>query len=418
MLHHNKRTQQEIKQSDMVSKRKRSSSAVGGDVPSSSLPSHLPTDSINPFSYSPGQLLQFSIAGLSETDKEPSLKIANFPHRGLGRDGKDLLEDEEDGNNDEAAKEEDGGRRQKGGRPVSRCERQVQTLIQSIYHFLDRGDVPKAARVYGLVLQLQPHGSPIDIRHYNLWALGAEIIMRGGETAPPVEGDEGGEATQVRQPTRWGRAANMNKLKAYFETLIQQYPWDHRRPQNLSAIDFWLAILSCEVYNIHAEHVIGLARAEEEALNWDDDSLPPREEEEEDEEEYDLQKRREARLDDLRDDARKKSLTAMRDIAARMDSLIKEQPFSKTRAFFGLRATVSMYVADLVVPVVPASPFALRQAQDTRQAQLDAARAYLDKVIKLGGELDRPTMAFLGAGDDENSFPEVPLYSSLPIREP
>lgn len=394
----------------MPSKRKRPSPGADDDF-SSSLPSHLPTDSINPFSHSPGQLVQFSIAGLSETDHDPALKIPNFPHRGLGqRDGEPRGDEEVVDDEDGDIAENTGAK--KRDKAASHREKQILSLIQSIYHFLDRGDIPKAARAYGLVLQLQPHGNFIDVRHYNLWALGAEIIMRDGESQLNGSVDVTSESAP---PARWGRAANMKKLKEYFETLIQQYPWDHRRPQNLSAVDFWLAMISCEIYNIHAEHVIRLARIEEDASNLDDDSISLEGDEYDENEEADPQARREARLDDMRDRARKGALEEMSGIASRMDSVIREQPFSKTQAFFRLRATVSMYVADLVVPIVPASPFALQQAQDARQVKLDDAKAHLDKVLELGGQLDRPTMAFLGA-DDENDGPTVPLYSSLPIR--
>lgn len=387
-------------------KRKRSPSVTSNTGPS--LPAHLPSDSINPFSRSPGQLLQFSLAGLGETDDDPSLRIPNFPHRGVGYGLGSRSE--EPGLEEEESENERGPERKE--RPPHHEDRQLGVLLQSIYQFLDRGDIGKASRAYGLVLQLQPHGMPIDVRHYNLWAIGAEILMRDGETTIEESGSADADSTgrhAHKIPARWGYAANMGKVRAYFETLIQQYPYDHRRTQKLSALDFWLAMFSCEIYNAHAEHTIRLSRMEEDTLDWDDEPLLDDEE--------DVQEWRQRTLDELKDDARKRALSSMSDISSRMDNLIRDQPFSKSPGFLKLRATVSLYLADLVVPIVSASPFSTQQGKGRRQLEHDRARATLRKVLEFGGKLDRRAMIFLGlVKDEDDDLPALPMYSSLPIR--
>ena len=383
-------------------------------VVDSSRPSHLPPDSINPFSRSPGQLLQFSIAGLDDIDEDPSLKISDFPHRGLnhGLAGRTVeLESEVEQETPHQGSEHKL-------RSVTLRERQLSVLLQSIHQFLDQGGVSKASRAYGLILQIQPHGKPIDIRHHGLWAIGAEILMRHGEESVSEtvrRGADDARGNKPAIPARWGHAANMNKVKAYFETLIQQYPYDYRMPQKISALDFWLAMLSCEIYNAHAEHVISLNRLKGESQDWDEDMDGTVGDD--DEMLGSPQERREARLSELKDEVRKKTLVAMRDISSRMDNVAHIQPFPKSHNFFKLRATASLYLADLVVPVAPASELAEQEGQVRRHNEQETARVALEKVLELGGHLDRTAMVFLGVGDEELNSPSEPIFSSLPIRQ-
>lgn len=392
-------------------KRRRSSSAT--DISDASRPSHLPPDSINPFSRSPGELLQLSIAGLNDTDEDPSLRISDFPHRGLGYSLGDRDVDSEAEADEEPPQQETGP---KSGYVTVR-ERQINVLLQSIHQFLDRGDIAKAARAYGLILQIEPQGKPINLRHYNLWAIGAEILMRDGETPLPAAVSGGTtDAPENKSTTRvrWGSAANMDKVKAYFETLIQQYPYDYMTPQKISSVDFWLAMLSCEIYSAHAEHVISLYRLEEESQDWDEDMDNAMGDDEETWESR--QERRESRLNELKDKARKSTLETMKDITGRMENIAHVQPFPKNHSFLKLRATASLYMSDLVMPIAPASSFAEQEGQERRCHEQGIARAALEKVIELGGYLDRTAMIFLGVEDEEAGSPAAPVFSSLPIR--
>src|SRR5436190_2089758 len=65
----------------MATERKRAASVI----------SHLPEDSINPYSYSENTLKQLRVAGLSPEDLLPSAYIPGFPHRSLDsmREGED-----------------------------------------------------------------------------------------------------------------------------------------------------------------------------------------------------------------------------------------------------------------------------------------------------------------------------------------
>jgi hypothetical protein len=293
--------------------------------------SSLPPDSINPLSRSQRQLKQFAVAGLGETDPDPAASVPFFPHRGV-RSGPLLAPPEE---------QEEDGEKKRRTLGNSQVDKHVQTLLESIYHFLDSGHVAKAARAYGLILQLQPNGRPIDIRRHHLWAIGAEILMREGEIAPGDEGNEDRPTDPARRRQRWGSAANMGKVKAYFETLIQQHPYDHRRPNAISAIDFWLALLRCEIYNVQAEHHIAL-----QSLKEEDYDEPPNFDMDMDDPEA-FAAMMEERGAAAREEVREQAFLATREIAYRLSRLMQDQPYSGHAQLRELLVTVSSYMEGL-----------------------------------------------------------------------
>lgn len=405
----------------VTGKRKRSTASADRARASS-----LPASSINPHSYPPSTLLQLTVAGLSETDELPSRTIPGFPHRRLssnyGASGSAGAESDAFNDTDTTASGKGKGKSKanKGKVPVPDREGHVDVLIRAIHQFLDQGAIAKAARAYGVILQMRPHGKLVDIRHHDLWAIGAEILMREGEQ-PVIRTKKGADDDDrddpdidnedSSRPRRWGSAANLNKLKAYFDTLISQYPYDYRRPQRICAVDFWLTMLGCEVYNAHAEHVMSLARVDEEEPEWNDEDGPfdPDGERAED---------RHGKEDARRDELRLQALTAMKDIIRRMDGIMQDPPYSKSKQFLRLRAMVSLYVADLVVPVFHRSPVTMERALRAREMEQRSARDFLQRMVENGGELDHVTSAILNSSQEQQQQRgAAPLYPSLPIRE-
>ncbi|KAJ4314121.1 hypothetical protein N0V84_009055 [Fusarium piperis] len=395
-------------QQSRSTKRKRPKSSLEDDFPSS-LPSHLPHDSINPHSHTPGIVAQFAIAGLSETDLDPAQQIPDFPHRGLDRKSVGRIDtepeedpDTEDADEDAAPAKKKTPQRRRGGH--------FDVLLQSIHHFLDQGDIEKASRAYGVLLQLRPLGRPVDLRHHSLWAIGAEILMRQGEQHTHPQ--DGKSRDAKASPKRWGRAENMNKVKAYFDTLIQQHPYDYKHPQSISALDFWHALLSCEMYNTHTEHVLALGRLARDADQdsrrgsfGHDDSFGS-----------DDTEAQESRLAQRKEELRLQALGAMKDVTKKMDELMRDMPYSRNQHYLRLRAMASLYIADLVLPTGPTSAVRFQQAQRAREMEQKAARDELQKIITHGGELDEAAMAVLNPSEDSEEDTSIPLYSSLPIR--
>ncbi|CAM1511123.1 Fc.00g086360.m01.CDS01 [Cosmosporella sp. VM-42] len=393
-------------------KRKRPLPATD-EINASQFSSQPPPNSINPLSHTPGTIHQFSVAGLSETDPNPSEQVPDFPHRSPGRSSSRNVEPDSDV--DDSELHDKKAVRKKASEPGRGGHFDV--LLQSVHQFIDQGDIEKASRAYGLLLQLRPLGVLIDIRHHNLWAIGAEILMREGEEPDPNrETKEGLEDPRTARPKRWGREENMNKVKAYFETLIQQHPYDYRHPRVVSALDFWLAMLSCEIYNAHTEHMMALNRLDDGACDWD-----------EEEPSYgylgsdggfkgDESEQREIRMKQRREQLRQQALATMQEITRRMDMLMQDPPYSKSPYYLRLRAMASLYVADLVIPIADTLPRNMEEAQKRRRMEQETARAALQRIVDGGGQLDQAALAVLDLQDEDESDLAIPLYSSLPIR--
>lgn len=362
------------KQAPLTGKRKRTPSTSYTDT------------TINPFSYTPDQLFQFSIAGLSANDEDPTADVRDFPHRPLPKatSATSSPPPELDANSDESVVEQDFEsddddkyvKKTKARKPHPQ-QVHLNILIHSTRQFLSQGEIEKAARSFALLLQLRPRlQQPIDVRKYNLWAVGAEIIMREGETqGNQSEQGDGGFVI----PRRWGSAASIKKLRAYFESLVQQYPYDYRYPNKVSAVNFYIAQFSCELYNAYVE---GTAALEKVDAGMDDLVVEGNE--------Y-------ARKEEIQ----KLTVAVVEDLARRMDMVMREEPFLMRNDYLRLRAMVSLYLADL-------------GEGEARQMEMEAARDRLRMIVRNGGKLDAATAKLLEGNEDEDVASH--LYASLPIR--
>jgi hypothetical protein len=373
------------------------------------------SDSINPRSHSPSTIRQLSVAGVPIEDDNPTQHISKFPHRGLPR--KAPVEDADEAEWTDVG-ETSQDEHKKRAKPTSReaLTGHNAILLRLIYENLDRGEIVAASRFYGHLLQLRDRGRPISVRQHNLWAIGAEILMREGERSAESH-DAYYERTpeEIMSRRRWGRAANMPKVRAYYDTLIREFPFDYRFPRRTDAVDFWLALIHCEFYNTYTEQVLALERlnnpetadSELELLN-DDASNDG-----EDNSILDDDKRRE-KIAQRKEAVRKNALSTMEGLAARMDELMSEPPYSKDDEFKRLRAMLSLYIADLMVPHAVEYEAETRAAEVRKDKEQDFARDLLQKVRRNGYTLDKVTMEFV---DPDGEMEEVGhVYSSLPIR--
>ncbi|KAM3436828.1 hypothetical protein MY4824_004111 [Beauveria thailandica] len=416
----------------MSGKRKRDDSLANVHVPPPS------AQAINPHSYPPAKLAQFAVAGLSDADEDPTLDIKYFPHRGFSHkptgpvsetDYKTGLED----GTDEDGTDEDGGARPKPKRAPDAHRRHLAVLTRAMHQFLSQGSVAKAARAFGLALQLRPYSRPLDIRHDDLWALGAEVIMREGEEQRNESRDSRndsahGEHHRGADVMRWGSAANMNKLRNYLEMLIQQYPYDHRAPKKISALHFSISLYSAEIYNIYSEHTASLSgtggRGADDSLAdeglADDEPDPWLETLLENESFHASRPRwREEAASNPKDQVRLHTLTAIKAVVARMDAIMREPPYNKSHEMLRLRAAASLFMADLVVPFdKTAAPGELHDFNEQRRRDIEVARRTLQIIVQSGGNLDEVSRALAESDDVDEAFPIASeIYTALPIRK-
>ncbi|KAI1143067.1 hypothetical protein F5Y05DRAFT_420871 [Hypoxylon sp. FL0543] len=438
-----------------------------------SAPSHLPPETINPLSHPPDVLRQFRVAGLSETDEIPSVIHPLFPHKPLPSEGKKRRArassktagaSEAESEAESAAEKHQG----KDGTPKQVSERlkHLSTITAIMHRCLGDGDVARAKRAFGLLLRTKE----VDIRQGGLWAVGSEILMRDGEAEEQqrrqiqaqkaqraededdearLGADDGGSAGAQRQapPRRWGSAANMDKVKSYFENLIQQHPHDPLRPHLTSALDFWPALFAIEIYNLDAEarRALHQLRAMEED---DEDGEVGGGEADFAAEEMDMDMDMAMAYSDdnpfetthrqRRDEARQHMAWAARDelrtttrevaarIAGRMDQVMENAPYATHREMLRLRANLALYVADLHIPsrllldndggapIIEGASLShaegvLRSRAESaeeygalarRREEVERARKLFGKILDGGGEVDDWIRRFVLTDDD------------------
>jgi hypothetical protein len=454
-----------------------------------SLPRHLPYDTINPLSHSQGTIKQLRTAGLTADDLLPSSYIPDFPHRPI-RPSQEAQDDksaeEQDGHNDndhsgtsssdEAAAQKHSVRKERQRQRFRDAQdKQLGLLTNLILRALDEGDIPRAKRAFGLVRRSQVRGRPVDLRKGALWSLGAEILMRDGETrsrstvpmepeaavAQGAEGDDDGGAAAAaagrregKTVRRWGSTANMPRLRAYLESLIRQYPYNRLHPDSISDLDFHPVLFSCEFYDAWAEHRLALERLADESEAWSDggmdDDVPlpldipgyldgddgAREGEEADggpsyRGDHHLLTVRERRLRRAKAELGLKALSAMRDVAVRMDALMENMPYSRSPDLLRLRGMVALYVGDLSVAPQPRTADEEQEGARLRGLEQEKARALFVRMVKSGGQADACVERWLrdgdgsdddyGADDDDDNLQgsqwgALPVFSSMPMR--
>lgn len=423
-----------------------------------SLSQHLPDDTINPLSHSEGTIKQLRTAGLTADDLLPSNYIPDFPHRAIRPSHQQDPSD--DGDGDGSGSDETKAERAKKARQRRQFrdaqDEHLGFLTDVILMALEEGDIPRAKWAFSLVRRSEVRGRPVDLRKNALWSLGAEIVMREGEERSRrvlpgedriVEGGDGAAAAdrRRRRQRRWGSTANMPRLRAYLESLVRQYPYNRLQPDSISDLDFHPVLFGCEFYNAWAEHRLALERLAEESESWSDGDLPEMDMPDYMDDDLDNDARgdggsyreenhlsgRERRLRQAKADLGLRALSTMRDVAARMDSLMENAPYSRSAELLRLRGMVALYTGDLSVPPAPRTADEDEEGGRVRGLEQERARAFFVRMVKSGGRADACTERWLrdggaseddyGAEDDEEDFQGsqwggLPMFSSMPMR--
>ncbi|KAL7785953.1 hypothetical protein V8C37DRAFT_300774 [Trichoderma ceciliae] len=299
---------------------------------------------------------------LLESVNNPRLTVTQFPHRGPNsEERKRKKSGSENGQQKQRLRDDD----RKG---------HLDIILRATEQFLAQGEITKAAKAFGIILQLKPRTQSIDIRLHNLWSIGAEILIRQRgklrDIDQPLSAHEdkfaGGSSDGIQVAgSRWAVSSNMSEIKSYFEILIRQYAYDYKLPHKVSAVDFWLALLSCELNNIYADHLGSIALLQDEMRLQRTDSpqqdimmpLSPNT--------SDFASRRSGFVGDdsgLQHEFKQhrvtkgkgaicqRTLTGLQDVNLKMEKLMDQLPYSKNRHFLQLREMTSLLSIDLGSP--------------------------------------------------------------------
>ncbi|CAD6439133.1 794ef326-0840-4ea0-909a-0ca761740bc2-CDS [Sclerotinia trifoliorum] len=372
-------------------------------------PSQPSAEITNPLSLTPAEVMQYRLAGLGLDKELPSkIGVKHWPHRGLPPTYSINSDDHDSATNSRANKEDDSEeesaksrrereRRKRDERKTGRSNLRIQhlsVLVAIMMRNLEEGDMERAGRAWALLLRMQIAGQGVEIRKTGYWGIGAELLMRGAVNqqrkewweadAEEASGDEAnidsdGEpkedgkkqrAGEEGEEKRYGTAEGLLKVKDYYERLILQYPYKRQFHGSVNALDFWPAMLGCEIYGIQFEHKAGLRKIAKQAEKDEegdirDSDISAEEEDIDDEEEGDpgdkafaahqrrqdrLHKRRKEKRWEERDEVRRTALVATELVAQRMNELMTTPPYSDSPVLIRLRGMVALYIGDLCVP--------------------------------------------------------------------
>lgn len=479
---HSQSTSSRVRFSHPARKRKRAQ-ATSDDDPSSSEPeADFAAASTNPLSLAPAEIAQYKLAGLRLDEELPAIK--SFPHRGLpdgpestrkvkgekkgSRKGKERAlseaEDGEDGSKPESdvesSKTEVKDRKVRGAGLRLQHLAVLTTILQRC---LQEGDIPRATRAWSMLLRVQVFGQGMDYRGSGYWGIGAELLARSLEkkrrkysydsdsddpsseddTGKRLEGFQngGGERNHAKQTWKWCSKTGLEKAKEYYERLILQHPYKRQFHTSVSALDFWPAMIGCEIYGIDTERQTNLQSLElEEEKDEGGERSGSQSEASDEENAIDLggvvddagfvqdQKRRAGRMKRRagrrwmeRDEVRRTALVASEKVAARLDDLMVAPPYSDSHHLLRLRGMLALYIGALSVPAKPdaneeivegersANERRLRRqrlaahekGKERRKSEVETARKFFDRIEREGGDVSDVKLPDLDEGDNE-----------------
>lgn len=417
-------------------KRKRASSDSSSNDKSSPEPeSDRNLASTNPLSLTPAEIAQYRLAGL-ELDKELPGQgvdgVKDFPHRAIHTqppsEAAREIRKRDKGKGKETAPEEgeyidtqirDENPEQKARGPGLHL-RHLGVLTTILHRCLLQGDIPRATRAWSILIREQFWGQPIDIRESGYWAIGAELLTRSADRRAHDDSEgssdeqpQGEEAS--RGEKRWGSAEGWEKAKGYYEQLILQYPYRRQFQRSTSAIDFWPAMLGCEIYGIQWEEKEGLRKLKvEEGSDREDEGHENGDTEEDGNAEEDsgfaanhqrIARRlrtRDDRIWQAREEIRLTALRASEAVAGRIDNLMSNHPYMDNRILLRLRAMLALYIGDLSVPSLPAQseeePAERYRLRNSREEGQDALQIRQREAEHASGKEKRGEQRALAQG--------------------
>ncbi|CAK7273717.1 hypothetical protein SEPCBS57363_005792 [Sporothrix epigloea] len=270
----------------------------------------------------------------------------------------------------------------------------------------------RAKRAFGLILRTEVKGRPVDLRRNFLWAMGAEILMREGEDEG-TESSHSGSNTQKTHPRRWGSAANIPRVRAFYEDLIQQHPYNRLWPRSMSALTFWPAMAGTELYNIHAEVKRAMERLDDKARERGEKEQSSNEldngaEDEEGESDKDSAgeghygghdhdddynfdqdvRRRRNHPDRLaREEARGEALNQARNLGRRMDAIMATAPYATSPEMLRLRGMLALFMGDLAIVTPPRTPHETQGGRQLRAQERSRARARFARLLEVDKDI-------------------------------
>ena len=226
-------------------------------------------------------------------------------------------------------------------------QRHLQTMIAVLHRCLSERDYIRAGRAWAMLLRAEQGGQSTDLRTYDRWGVGAEIlIQRESQMAQRTLDHKAREISNSTFNLRV-KPESMEKAKEYYERVVLQYPYRKAFPFATGALNFFIAMFSLCIYTVQERNSIALITASSSNEDIDktnaeangnvqsssaSDAEPDR-----------YQKCKQVERD---------TLQSAQEIAAQLNGLLVSPPYSDNAKLRKLRDEVSLWIADLSVATV------------------------------------------------------------------
>ncbi|KAJ5305335.1 uncharacterized protein N7443_004995 [Penicillium atrosanguineum] len=276
----------------------------------------------------------------------------------------------------------------------------LSALTAILHRSLLHGDYTRAGRAWGLLLRDGIRGMPLDIRAQGRWGIGAEILLRRGQSESLENADNRtpnslGDHDSASPFTKKGFA----EAKEYYERLILNHPFSKPHPNSISALHFYPAMFGLWIYVTQEESKMARKNVLERDLSVEEPS-------DGEDSENDMERREAAKRYTITAAVRAKELEQAQLIATRMDTLLGSPPYADSPQLLELRGMVSLWIGDLIVTSLPrliedsvdntdkmtnnSAPGSLearraqRLAMEQKQSEVDKAKEFLEKAKDRG----------------------------------
>ena len=231
-------------------------------------------------------------------------------------------------------------------------QRHLAVLTAILHKSLLQDDYVRAGRAWGLLLNIEVDGRPMNIRANGLWGLGAEILLRtGAQRSGPDVDREPTDAYFEKETFSEAEAPEPRRLqydlgafenaKRYYQRLILQFPFRRWDPEPISSLHFYPALYGIWISSVqdHYRNRLGiLAQERDNSADEDGGESSPNISE---------------KIHDRREGLRKSVLVRAEEIAMSLENLLLSVPYSDDATLWDLKRNVGLWIRDLSVERIP-----------------------------------------------------------------
>lgn len=246
---------------------------------------------------------------------------------------------------------------------------QHYTVLTSLLHrCLMEKDYMRASRAWGILLRLEVHGHPLDIRAQERWGVGAELLLNGNtnnEARPSL--------------------GNLMRAKDYYERLILQYPYRKHSPDAVSSLTFYPVMFGLWIYSIQLRYKFTV---EESAGRSKGDDDPEAAHISEIEPEGSVSSTSSARTA-VQAEACRIAVEQANEVVKKLGELLISPPYSDHSGLWKIQGMLFLWLSQLL----DRNP---KEGRQERQKALRKAYEAFSRALKEGGTIDTRTRETVG----------------------